>query len=146
VGRDHWDRHSSGPRALGRHLDSALLSRSRSSVTSATKGRSSSFSTETCASASLTGEQRAEISGRAKNDSPLREQDAFCLQVVSGARNHRIRLASSSRLTSSDCHAGFHDPLAWESGGNRPGTFLGKWESDSVSPWVGTRWGSKAKE
>ena len=37
---------------------------------------------------SLTGEQRAEISGRAKSDSPLREQEAVCLEVVAGARNH----------------------------------------------------------
>ena len=35
---------------------------------------------------SLTGEQRAEISGPAKSDSPLREQEAVCLQVVAGAR------------------------------------------------------------
>ena len=37
---------------------------------------------------SLTGKQRAEISGRAKSASPLREQEAVCLPVVAGARNH----------------------------------------------------------
>jgi hypothetical protein len=34
------------------------------------------------------GERRAEISGRAKADSLLRDQEAVCLQVVEGARNH----------------------------------------------------------
>ena len=34
---------------------------------------------------STTGERRAEISGRAKADSLLRDQDAVCLQVVAGA-------------------------------------------------------------
>ena len=34
---------------------------------------------------SNTGERRAEISGRAKADSPLRDQEAVCLQVVAGA-------------------------------------------------------------
>jgi len=34
------------------------------------------------------GEHRAEISGRAKSDSLLRDQEAVCLQVVAGARNH----------------------------------------------------------
>src|SRR5712691_6246074 len=29
------------------------------------------------------------------------------------------------------------DPVAWEFGGNGPGTFLGKWESDWVSPHSG---------
>ena len=37
---------------------------------------------------STTGERRAEISGRAKADSLLRDQEAVCLQVVAGARNH----------------------------------------------------------
>jgi hypothetical protein len=37
---------------------------------------------------SSTGERRAEISGRAKSDSLLRDQEAVCLQVVAGARNH----------------------------------------------------------
>jgi hypothetical protein len=46
---------------------------------------------------SLTGERRAEISGRAKSDSLLGDQEAVCLQVVAGARNHRNRLASPSR-------------------------------------------------
>lgn len=32
-----------------------------------------------------TGERRAEISGRAKADSLLRDQEAVCLQVVAGA-------------------------------------------------------------
>jgi len=31
-----------------------------------------------------TGERRAEISGRAKSDSLLRDQEAVCLQVVAG--------------------------------------------------------------
>jgi len=34
---------------------------------------------------SATGERRAEISGRAKSDSLLRDQEAVCLQVVAGA-------------------------------------------------------------
>jgi hypothetical protein len=34
---------------------------------------------------SSSGEPRAEISGRAKGDSPLRDQEAVCLQVVAGA-------------------------------------------------------------
>jgi len=34
---------------------------------------------------SITGERRAEISGRAKSDSLLRDQEAVCLQVVAGA-------------------------------------------------------------
>jgi len=34
---------------------------------------------------SSTGERRAEISGRAKSDSLLRDQEAVCLQVVAGA-------------------------------------------------------------
>jgi len=42
---------------------------------------------------STTGERRAQISGRAKSDSLLRDQEAVCLQVVAGARNHRNRLA-----------------------------------------------------
>ena len=37
---------------------------------------------------STTGDRRAEISGRAKSDSLLRDQEAVCLQVVAGARNH----------------------------------------------------------
>lgn len=37
---------------------------------------------------SLAGERRAEIRGRAKSDSLLRDQEAVCLQVVTGARNH----------------------------------------------------------
>ena len=40
---------------------------------------------------STTGERRAEISGRAKGDSLLRDQEAVCLQVVAGACNHRNR-------------------------------------------------------
>jgi hypothetical protein len=35
-----------------------------------------------------TGERRAEIRGRAKSDSLLRNQEAVCLQVVAGARHH----------------------------------------------------------
>src|SRR5712692_7958492 len=42
---------------------------------------------------SITGERRAEISGRARSDSLLRDQEAVCLQVVAGARNHPNRLA-----------------------------------------------------
>jgi hypothetical protein len=34
---------------------------------------------------STTGERRAEISGRAKSDSLLRDQEAVCPQVVAGA-------------------------------------------------------------
>ena len=34
---------------------------------------------------STTGERRAEISGRAKSDNLLRDQEAVCLQVVAGA-------------------------------------------------------------
>jgi len=34
---------------------------------------------------STTGEQRAEISGRVRSDSLLRDQEAVCLQVVAGA-------------------------------------------------------------
>ena len=34
---------------------------------------------------SITGERRAEIRGRAKSDSLLRDQEAVCLQVVAGA-------------------------------------------------------------
>jgi hypothetical protein len=34
---------------------------------------------------STTGERRAEIRGRAKSDSLLRNQEAVCLQVVAGA-------------------------------------------------------------
>ena len=34
---------------------------------------------------STTGERRANISGRAKSDSLLRDQEAVCLQVVAGA-------------------------------------------------------------
>ncbi len=34
---------------------------------------------------SLAGERRAEIRGRAKSDSLLRDQEAVCLQVVAGA-------------------------------------------------------------
>jgi len=37
---------------------------------------------------STTGQRRAEISGRAKSASLLRDQEAVCLQVVAGARNH----------------------------------------------------------
>jgi hypothetical protein len=37
---------------------------------------------------STTGERRAEISGRAKSDRLLRDQEAVCLQLVAGARNH----------------------------------------------------------
>jgi len=37
---------------------------------------------------SITGERRVEISGRAKSDSLLGDQEAVCLQVVAGARNH----------------------------------------------------------
>jgi hypothetical protein len=37
---------------------------------------------------SITGEPRAEISGRATSDSLLRDQEAVCLQVVAGTRNH----------------------------------------------------------
>jgi hypothetical protein len=33
---------------------------------------------------SITGERRAEISGRARSDSLLRDQEAVCLQVVAG--------------------------------------------------------------
>jgi hypothetical protein len=43
---------------------------------------------------SITGERRAEISGRARSDSLLRDQEAVCLQVVAGARNHRNRTTS----------------------------------------------------
>jgi hypothetical protein len=43
------------------------------------------------------GERRAEISGRAKGDSLLRDQEAVCLQVVAGARNHRYQTCSRSR-------------------------------------------------
>lgn len=46
---------------------------------------------------STTGEQCAEISGRAKADSLLRDQEAVCLQVVAGARNHRYQTCSASR-------------------------------------------------
>ena len=35
---------------------------------------------------STTGERRAEISGRAKSGSLLRDQEAVCLQVVAGER------------------------------------------------------------
>jgi hypothetical protein len=37
---------------------------------------------------STTGERRAGISGRVRSDSLLRDQEAVCLQVVAGARNH----------------------------------------------------------
>ena len=37
---------------------------------------------------STTGERRAEIRGRSKSDSLLRDQEAVCLQVIAGARNH----------------------------------------------------------
>jgi hypothetical protein len=37
---------------------------------------------------SLRGQRRAEISGRARSDSLLGPQEAVCLQVVAGARNH----------------------------------------------------------
>jgi hypothetical protein len=46
---------------------------------------------------SITGERRAEISGRAKSDSLLRDQEAVCLQVVAGARNHRYQRCSVLR-------------------------------------------------
>ncbi len=46
---------------------------------------------------STTGERRAEISGRAKSDSLLRDQEAVCLQVVAGARNHRYQRSLASR-------------------------------------------------
>jgi hypothetical protein len=36
---------------------------------------------------STTGEQRTEISGRARSDSLLRNQETVCLQVVAVARN-----------------------------------------------------------
>jgi len=55
---------------------------------------------------SITGERRAEISGRAKSDSLLRDQEAVYLQVVAGARNHRNRLASPSRWMSSLSRSG----------------------------------------
>jgi len=51
---------------------------------------------------SLTGERRAEISGRARSDSLLASQEAICLQVVAGARNHRNRLASPFKWISCD--------------------------------------------
>jgi hypothetical protein len=38
---------------------------------------------------SSTGKRRAEIRGRAKSDSLLRDQEAVCLQVVAGARNRQ---------------------------------------------------------
>ncbi len=37
---------------------------------------------------SIAGERRAEIRGRAKSDSLLRDQEAVCLQGVAGARNY----------------------------------------------------------
>ena len=37
---------------------------------------------------SITGERRAEIKGRAKSDSLLKDQEAVCPQVVAGARNY----------------------------------------------------------
>src|SRR3990172_8031850 len=40
---------------------------------------------------SITGERRAEISGRAKSDSLLRDQEAVCLQVVARGRNAQER-------------------------------------------------------
>ena len=46
---------------------------------------------------SLTGVRRAEISGRARSDSLLASQEAVCLQVVAGARNHRYQRCSASR-------------------------------------------------
>jgi len=41
---------------------------------------------------SVTGERRAEISGRARSDSLLGPQEAVCLQVVAGACNYRNQL------------------------------------------------------
>jgi len=46
---------------------------------------------------SIAGERRAEVSGRAKSDSLLRDQEAVCLQVVAGARNNRYQNSSRSR-------------------------------------------------
>jgi len=46
---------------------------------------------------SLAGEWRAEISGRAKSDSLLKDQEAVCLQGVAGACNHRYQKCSASR-------------------------------------------------
>ena len=37
---------------------------------------------------SPTDERRAEISGRPRSDSLLEDQEAVCLQLVAGARNH----------------------------------------------------------
>ena len=42
---------------------------------------------------SAAGDRRAEIRGRAKSDSLLRDQEAVCLQVVAGARNHEYYTA-----------------------------------------------------
>jgi len=55
---------------------------------------------------------------------------AWSVRLVSGVpgtRNHRNRLASASRWTR-DLIAtrASRGPIAWESGGNGPGTFLGK--------------------
>jgi len=46
---------------------------------------------------SLAGERRAEITGRVKSDSLLNDQEAVCLQVVAGARNHRLLHFQASR-------------------------------------------------
>ncbi len=62
------------------------------------------------------------------------------LSVVPGTRNHRDRLASASwwtrYLIATRASRG---PIAWESGGNGPGTLLGKWESERVSHGSGPR-------
>ncbi len=48
---------------------------------------------------STTGERRAEISGRAKSDSLLRDQEAVCLQVVAGAGFEPATFGLSPRIS-----------------------------------------------
>jgi Bacterial extracellular solute-binding proteins, family 5 Middle len=50
----------------------------------------------------VAGERRAEITGRVKSHSLLSDQEAVCLQVVAGARNHRYQTRLDSRSTLSD--------------------------------------------
>ncbi len=79
------------------------------------------------------GQRAAEITWRVKPGSLLTvdDQEAGCLRMVAGARNHRNRLASPSRWMSSDCRAS--TPVD-SSHGNWVGMALGKWEADWASP------------
>src|SRR5512138_2326595 len=56
------------------------------------------------------GERRAEISGCAKAASLLRDQEAVCLEVVAGARNHRKDPSTSAGARFADTALALSSP------------------------------------